>query len=100
MKDKRTFDIFTENEVPDIDKDTIKQFSKGIKARNAQDNTYPWQELDADQPPIHGINLRLNDYELALIRFLAKSEDRSQQKIIKKLLIPALEEGAKKLLDS
>jgi len=98
MKNKRTFDVFTENEVPDIDKTIVQQFSQDINSRNIQDDNYPWKQLDANQSPIHGINLRLNDYELALIRFLAKSEDRSQQKIIRKLLIPALEEGVKKLL--
>ena len=98
MKNKRTFDVFKENEVPDVDKTIVQQFSQGINSRNIQDNDYPWKQLDADEPPIHGINLRLNDYELALIRFLAKSEDRSQQKIIRKLLIPALEEGVKRLL--
>jgi hypothetical protein len=53
MKNKRTFDVFTENEVPDIDKTIVQQFSQGINSRNIQDNDYPWKQLDADEPPIN-----------------------------------------------
>ena len=53
----------------------------------------PATSLARDAKPTNGINLRLNDYELDLVRTLAKREDRSMQKTIKRILIPALEKA-------
>ena len=53
-----------------------------------------WRSLDPSERVTHGINVRFNDYELALLRAIAKREDRSIQKIIKRLLIPAAQQAA------
>ena len=50
-------------------------------------------ELDPKAKPTNGINLRLNDYELAMVRRVAVAQDRSIQKTIKRFLIPALEQA-------
>ena len=42
-------------------------------------------------------NLRLNDYELTLLRWLAEQRDESMQKVAKRVLIPALEQLAEHL---
>ena len=39
-------------------------------------------------------NLRLNDCELALLRWLAEQRDESMQRVAKRLLIPALGQSA------
>ena len=54
----------------------------------------PWEGLDKKAVPRTTFNLRLNDYELALLRALAEQRDVSMQKLSKRLLIPALEELA------
>ena len=51
--------------------------------------------MDPDAKPTKGLNLRLNEYELALLHKVAESEDRSVQKVIKRILLPALEKAAK-----
>lgn len=51
-----------------------------------------WQSLDPEQQPTRGINVRFNEYELGLLRYLAERQDRSVHKIIKRLLIPAAHE--------
>lgn len=53
-----------------------------------------WELLDKNAKPLSGINLRLNDYEHELLKFLAESDDRSIQQTIKRLLIPAAEAAA------
>ncbi len=50
--------------------------------------------LDPGAKPTLGINLRLNEYELDLLRRLAKADDRSIQRTIKRLLIPAARKAA------
>ena len=54
----------------------------------------PWETLDKKAVPRITFNLRLNDYQLTLLRWLADQRDESMQKLAKRLLIPALEQLA------
>jgi hypothetical protein len=51
----------------------------------------PWQAFEKKAVPRTTFNLRLNDYELALLRWLAAQREESMQKVAKRVLIPALE---------
>ncbi|MEL7483806.1 MAG: hypothetical protein AAFN41_05560 [Planctomycetota bacterium] len=55
-------------------------------------------ELDPAAKPTFALNVRLNAYELGLLRLLAKKQDRSQHWVLKKNLIPILEKLAKEAL--
>jgi len=59
--------------------------------RAAADTTRPWKGLDPDAPPTVAFNLRLNGYQIALLRAAAKKTRRSQQQAVKAILIAALE---------
>ena len=50
-----------------------------------------WEVHDKKAVPRTTFNLRLNDYELALLRHLADQRDESMQKVAKRALIPVLE---------
>ena len=52
----------------------------------------PWEALDKKAIPRTTFNLRLNDYELTLLRWLSERRDDSMQKIAKRALIPMLEQ--------
>lgn len=52
-----------------------------------------WQALDPEERPTRGINVRFNEYELALLRHLAKAQDRSIHQVIKRLLVPAAQKA-------
>lgn len=54
----------------------------------------PWQALDKKAVPRTSFNLRLNDYELTSLRWLAEQRDESMQRVAKRQLIPALEQLA------
>ena len=54
----------------------------------------PWEALDKKAVPRTTFNLRLNAYQLTLLRGLADQRDESMQKLAKRLLIPALEQLA------
>jgi len=53
-----------------------------------------FRSLDPEERPTRGINLRFNDYELGMLRYLAKVDDRSLQQTIKRLLMPAAHRAA------
>ena len=82
----------------DLDPKAVEQFASGAGTRSLE--TLPWAALDPKAKPTSGINLRLNDYELAVLRFLAEAEDRSIQKTIKRLLMANAEAEAKRLSGS
>ncbi len=52
----------------------------------------PWAGLDPKATARQAFNLRLNDYERALLKYVAdQDEDLSMHKIVKRILIPELE---------
>ena len=53
-----------------------------------------WRSLDPEERPTRGINIRFNEYELALLRHIARLQDRSMHQVIKRLLIPAGQQAA------
>ena len=70
------------------DDQSVVRFIAGADRRTAE--SLPWDDLDSKAKPTVGINLRLNEYELAIIRHISQLEERSIQKTIKRHLIPAL----------
>jgi hypothetical protein len=55
------------------------------------DPARPWVGLDPREPATIHFNLRLNRYELELLRAVAAKTRRSQQQAAKSVLVPALE---------
>ena len=60
--------------------------------RTAPASKTPWDAYDKKAVPRTTFNLRLNDYELALLRHLATQRDESMQRVAKRALIPVLEQ--------
>lgn len=93
--------------LPDLpDAEDVARFAAGAETRAVEPSALPaptitivssqlpWDKLDKNAKPLSGINLRLNDYEHQLLKFLAEADDRSIQQTIKRLLIPAAEAAA------
>ena len=76
------------------DPETFIAAAEGADPRLARS----WETLDKKAVPRTTFNLRLNDYQLTLLRQLAEQRDESMQKLAKHLLIPALEKLAAKRL--
>jgi len=49
-----------------------------------------WRSQDPEAKPTYGLHLKLNDYEIGLVRHLAKREKRSMHMTIKRHLVPGL----------
>lgn len=80
-----------ENKVSPAD---LRQFAAGAKDHRVHKGPPPWDQFDPNDVPRHNVSVRLNDYHLAMLRWLAEDADVSQQKILKKVLVPAIEEQA------
>ncbi len=70
--------------------EAFQSFVAGAQTRSTQLIELKSPHKFRDKPTC-GINLRLTEGELDMIRAIAAHEDRSIQKIIKRLLIPAVE---------
>ena len=69
----------------------LERFTKGAQTRETEPATNKKLKLNHQGKPTTGLNLRLNEYELDLIRQLAKAKECSIQKLLRGILIPALE---------
>lgn len=78
-----------------VDQDALRQFTAGAKTHRTGQDAPPWEQYQADDVPRHNVSVRLNDYQLAQLRFLAQVADTSQQKILNRILIPAIEAMAR-----
>lgn len=76
------------------DEQQVAHFVAGASKREPTTKAKPWEALDPKAKPTIGLNLRLNEYQMTLLRYVAETEDRSIQQTIKRLLIPAAETAA------
>ena len=85
------------DEEPQVDADALREFAAGAKEHRTNQGPPPWEKFDPEELPKYNVSVRLNDYHMAMLRYLASHEDRSQQKILRSILVPALEEKAEEL---
>ena len=108
MTKRQRFQLPKENKVSAVDPEKVAAFVQGTLqvAAFVQGTLHegsldlPWGSLDPKAKPTSGINLRLNEYQLALLRFVAEHEDRSQQQVTKRMLVPSLEARAQEIVDN
>jgi hypothetical protein len=72
---------------------TPQAFIEGADLDTTTDR--PWEQFNKRDVPRTTFNLRLNDYELTLLRWLAEQRDESMQRVAKRALIPLLEQLAR-----
>jgi hypothetical protein len=77
-----------------IDPNALREFAAGAKEHRTHKGPPPWDQFDPKDKPKHNVSVRLNDYHLAILRWAAEEADMSQQKILKKVVVPALDEQA------
>lgn len=82
---------------PEVKKGRAAEFVDGaiIHALPQKEEEKVWRHLDPDERCTRGINVRFNEFELELLRSLARQDDRSVHQTIKRLLIPAARHAAK-----
>jgi hypothetical protein len=80
-----------------VDQDALRAFAAGAKEHRIDQEPPPWEKHTPDEIPRHNVSVRLNDYQLEMLRYVAKRSDMSQQKVLNRILVPAIEEQAKEL---
>lgn len=85
-----------QGEKPVVSQDALQEFAAGAKEHRTT-QALPWETHQPDAPPCHNVTVRLNDYQLEMLRYLAKRTDVSQQKVMHRILVPALENRVKEV---
>ena len=85
----------TEPAEPEIDLNALEAFAAGAKERRgAEGEEPPWAPFDPNEKPRYNVSVRLNDYYLRMLQYLAEVQEMSQHKILAKQLMPILKQMA------
>ena len=80
---------------PEIDPAALEAFASGARERRITEGELPpWEQFDPSDKPRYNVAIRLNDYQLAMLRYLAEARDTSQHKLLQKHLLPILKQLA------
>lgn len=82
---------------PPVDPDALREFTEGAKEHRSSQPPKPWDGFDPQAVPRHNVSVRLNDYQLAMLRYISERTEFSQQKVLNRIVIPALEQQANDL---
>jgi len=82
-----------------VDEQALQRFAAGAETHAADEQAPPWESHDPKAAPRHNATVRMNDYHLAMMRYLAAELDTSQQKILRRILLPAIEQRARAMFE-
>jgi len=87
--------------VPEVDVAALAAFAAGAreKALDLEQVERPWVQFSPDDPPKYNVSVRLNDHHLEMLRYLAKAHDTTQQRILRKHLVPIIEQLAEEAFE-
>lgn len=82
-------------EIPEVDPAALRAFAAGAREKSldmlGEAADPPWSQFDPKAVPKHNVSVRLNDHHLEMLRYLSEALDNSQQRILRKHLIPIIE---------
>lgn len=83
-----------------VDPQALEAFAAGARERRgAEEEPPPWEGQDPEALPRYNVSIRLNDYHMAMLRYLAQTLDISQQKLLRGCVLPAVEVKAKEVFE-
>lgn len=79
--------------LPPVDVAALEAFAAGARDKSLETTLAerPWDKFDAADAPKYNVSVRLNDRHLEMLRYLSEALDISQQKILRKQLVPIIE---------
>jgi hypothetical protein len=87
--------------VPAVDLAALEAFAAGAREKSleVEPAERPWDRFSPAEPPKYNVSVRLNDYHLEMLRYLSEELDTSQQRILRKQLIPVIERLAEETFE-
>ena len=74
-----------------IDKQALAEFAKGARTHDIIENLESWRNADKEGSPSYNMRLTFNQYQIGLLRHVAKQEKRSLSNLLKLVLFEELE---------
>jgi hypothetical protein len=72
-------------------KQTAEDFIKAAHHRPETPTSYPWEEPRVREDVVKSINLRLTEPYIIKLQWLSEKTHKSQQEIIREMLLPQIE---------
>jgi len=72
-----------------VDQDQLREFTAGAATHSTGDPS-PWEKHDPNERPTINVSIRLNSYELEILRYLSAAADLSQSKMLRRKVVPAM----------
>jgi len=88
MTDFSIPDQQTPADQPAVDPARLQNFAAGASDHSLE--TMPWDSLDPKDKPTINVSIRMNAYEIAILRHLVEQADTSQSKLLRRIVIPAM----------
>jgi hypothetical protein len=87
--------------LPAVDVAALEAFAAGAREKSLEIEAAErsWSKFDPKDAPKYNVSVRLNDYHLEMLRYVAEVQDTSQQRILRKQLIPLIERLAEDLFE-
>lgn len=97
-KSKFSLDVDDILEVQEVDREALKKFADGALRHkiDVEGIVKNWQDEDPNELPSYNFRLRLNKYQIGLLKNVASAEKRSLSNMIKVILIGELSKRIKK----
>ncbi len=80
-----------------MDLSALEAFASGARTAETSlaDSDKPaWSGLDRNAAPKVTLSIRVNDYHLAMIRHVVETQDTTQNRLLRRLLLPTIEDLA------
>ena len=80
--------------LPDVDLSALEAFAAGARVIDvplADPDKPAWSGLDRNAPAKVTLSIRVNEYHLAMIRHLAETQDTTQNRLLRRLILPEIE---------
>lgn len=97
-KSKFSLDVDDIVEVQEVDREALKNFADGALRHkiDVEGIVKNWQDEDPNELPSYNFRLRLNKYQIGLLKHVASTEKRSLSNMIKVILIGELSKHIEK----
>jgi predicted DNA binding protein len=89
---KFTLDTDDNDTKDSINKEDLARFAQGAQIHNVISNSEEWRNAYKDSAPSYNMRLTFNQYQIGLLRYVAKQEKRSLSNLLKLILFEKLEQ--------
>lgn len=85
---------------PEVDPVALEAFAAGARERRgANEEPPPWEQHNPAAVSKYNVTIRMNEHQLAMLRYLTEVQETSQSKFLQKLVLPMIKPMAEEAFE-